>query len=194
MARSPRAKVMSTRGLTCVCPTPSSSYSIGSSTVRMLRSWPFSAERMAYSVVLLPEPVGPVTRMIPCGRSISPFSFSSSSSISPSLLMSGLRLLLSSRRITTRSPYWDGMVDTRTSIALRPMRREIRPSWGRRFSAMSSFDITLIRDTSSGASLRAGCSTGRSTPSTRSECSGCARRFRYEYPTRRPSPPRREWR
>ena len=81
--------------------------------------------------------------------------------------MSGLRLLLSSRRMTTRSPYWDGMVETRTSIALRPMRSEIRPSCGRRFSAMSSFDITLIRDTSSGASLRAGCSTGRSTPSTR---------------------------
>jgi hypothetical protein len=37
IARSARANVISMRGFTCVWPTPSSSYSIGSSTVRMLR-------------------------------------------------------------------------------------------------------------------------------------------------------------
>ena len=43
----------------------------------------------------------------------------------------------------------------------------MRPSCGRRFSAMSSFDITLMRDTTSGATARLVCSTSRSTPSTR---------------------------
>jgi hypothetical protein len=43
----------------------------------------------------------------------------------------------------------------------------MRPSCGRRFSAMSSFDMTLMRDTTSGATARFDCSTSRSTPSTR---------------------------
>ncbi len=74
---------------------------------------------------------------------------------------------LSNRRNTTRSPALLGMVDTRTSISRPPTRMEIRPSWGTRFSAMSSLAITLIRDTSNGASSRFGCTTSRSTPSTR---------------------------
>ncbi len=37
IARRPRAKVSSVRGFTCVWPTPSTEYSIGSSTVMMLR-------------------------------------------------------------------------------------------------------------------------------------------------------------
>ena len=51
---------------------------------------------------------------------------------------------LSSRRSTTRSPWPEGIVETRTSTARPAMRNEMRPSCGRRFSAMSSFDITLI--------------------------------------------------
>jgi hypothetical protein len=47
------------------------------------------------------------------------------------------------------------------------MRSEMRPSCGRRFSAMSSFDMTLTRDTTSGATARFDCSTSRSTPSMR---------------------------
>jgi hypothetical protein len=43
----------------------------------------------------------------------------------------------------------------------------MRPSCGRRFSAMSSFDMTLMRDTTSAATARRDCSTSRSTPSTR---------------------------
>ena len=45
---------------------------------------------------------------------------------------------LSSRRSTTRSPCPDGIVETRTSTARPAMRSEMRPSCGRRFSAMSS--------------------------------------------------------
>ncbi len=43
----------------------------------------------------------------------------------------------------------------------------MRPSWGSRFSAMSSRDITFTREASSGAMLRCGAITSRMTPSTR---------------------------
>jgi hypothetical protein len=43
----------------------------------------------------------------------------------------------------------------------------MRPSCGRRFSAMSSFAMTLMRDTTGFAIARCGASTSRSTPSTR---------------------------
>ncbi|MNN63047.1 hypothetical protein D3C81_1783960 [compost metagenome] len=47
MARRPRAKVMSTLGLTWVWPMPSMWYSIGSSTVRMLRVRSLRVTRLA---------------------------------------------------------------------------------------------------------------------------------------------------
>ncbi len=46
---------------------PGSRYSTGSSTVMMLRSGVFSRLSVEYSVVDLPEPVGPVTRIVPYG-------------------------------------------------------------------------------------------------------------------------------
>ena len=59
------------------------------------------------------------------------------------------------------------MVETRTSIARPPSSSAIRPSCGTRFSAISSRAITLIRDTSSEASLRPGRSISCNVPSTR---------------------------
>jgi hypothetical protein len=50
-----------------------STISIGSSTVQTLTSSVASFFSVEYSVVVLPEPVGPVTRMMPCGCSISSF-------------------------------------------------------------------------------------------------------------------------
>ena len=58
-------------------------------------------------------------------------------------------------------------VETRRSISLPCTRSRMRPSCGSRFSAMSSRDITLMRETISGATARFVCSTSRSTPSTR---------------------------
>ena len=55
------------RGLTWVWLMPSRSYSTGSSTVMMLSVWSSSRDSAAYSVVVLPEPVGPVTSTMPCG-------------------------------------------------------------------------------------------------------------------------------
>ncbi|AOY02120.1 hypothetical protein BJP62_17740 [Jeongeupia sp. USM3] len=54
-ARSARAKLMSILGLICVWPTPSRSYSIGSSTVMMLAVFASICDSAAYSVVVLPE-------------------------------------------------------------------------------------------------------------------------------------------
>ena len=78
---------------------------------------------------------------------------------------------LSSSRITTRSPCTDGSVETRTSTNLPPIRNEIRPSCGTRFSAMSSRAITLIRETTRVANVRGDSSISFSTPSKASAMS-----------------------
>ncbi|MNG00529.1 hypothetical protein D3C84_834700 [compost metagenome] len=104
MARRPRAKVMSTLVLTWVWPTPSRSYSMGSSTVRMLRSRELISESAAYRVVDLPEPVGPVTNMMPWGLRMRSLMMLRLASVMPSCLSSRRTLFLSSRRSTTRSP------------------------------------------------------------------------------------------
>jgi hypothetical protein len=96
----------------------------------------------AYSVVVLPEPVGPVTRMMPCGWAISCSKRCSVSPCMPTASRLSLLSLLSSRRSTARSPWALGSVLTRTSTARVPMRRLMRPSCGRRFSA----DVELGHD------------------------------------------------
>ena len=48
-------------------------------------------------------------------------------------------------RITTFSPKATGRVETRSSISRPPRLVLMRPSWGRRFSAMSRRDIVLMR-------------------------------------------------
>ena len=63
--RRPRAKVRPFFSLTGICSTPGSWYSTGSSMV-MILSWPWLISEMAaYSVVVLPLPVGPVTSSMP---------------------------------------------------------------------------------------------------------------------------------
>jgi hypothetical protein len=164
--RSAFAKVMSIRALTCVWPIPSRSYSIGSSTVITLTveaSIRFSAE---YSVVLLPEPVGPVTSTMPCGWCTSRSKVASVCGDMPSLPRSSRPASFSSSRSTARSPCPVGSVETRTSTGRPPMRSVIRPSWGSRFSAMSSCAMILMRDTSAACSSRRGRTTSRSVPST----------------------------
>ena len=47
---------------------PAKLYSTGSSAVMILRSGRLSSFRAPYRVVVLPEPVGPVTRKMPLGR------------------------------------------------------------------------------------------------------------------------------
>ena len=48
--------------------------------------------------------------------------------------------------MTQSSPCTEGMIDTRKST-VRPLMRSLkRPSWGTRFSEMSSSDMTLMRE------------------------------------------------
>ncbi|BCQ63089.1 hypothetical protein PBOI14_48390 [Pseudomonas sp. Boi14] len=174
MARKPRAKVMSTLALTWVWPIPVRWYSTGSSMVRMLRSRLLRLASPAYSVVVLPEPVGPVTRRMPWGLCRAVSRRWRTAGFMPRCARSRRPACLSSRRITTRSPWLEGRVETRTSTSCPAMRKAMRPSWGMRFSAMSSLAMTLIRDTSRVASSRRGRSTSRSRPSTRRRTERCS--------------------
>ena len=167
MARKAFAKVSSILALTCVCPMPVSSYSIGSSTVMMLLRPASSRPSAAYSVVVLPEPVGPVTRMIPCGWPISCSKRASVPPCMPTASSVSLLSVLSNRRNTARSPCAEGSVETRTSTARVPIRREMRPSCGRRFSAMSRSAMIFSREISAACSARLGCTTSRNVPSMR---------------------------
>ena len=167
IARNALAKVKSIFGLTCVWPMPASSYSIGSSTVMML---PAAASRRcsaAYSVVVLPEPVGPVTKIIPCGWAINFARRCSTSPCMPTDSRLKLAPLLSSKRSTARSPCALGNVLTRTSTARVPIRKLMRPSCGKRFSEISRSAMIFRREISAACSARLGCTTSRNVPSTR---------------------------
>ena len=126
-----------------------------------------SRDIAAYRVVVLPEPVGPVTSTMPCGSRISRSIEASVISLIPSTVRSSRAASLSRSRSTTRSPGPVGNVDTRTSTLLSPSLSAMRPSCGSRFSAMSRLAITLSRDTSAACSARGGSMTSLSTPSTR---------------------------
>ena len=71
--------------------------------------------------------------------------------------MSSMRLDLSSGRITIFSPHSVGRTETRKSTSrLRSSTLNLtlmRPSCGRRFSAMSSFAISLTREISGSRSF-----------------------------------------
>ncbi|MNP31775.1 hypothetical protein D3C76_1249150 [compost metagenome] len=104
MARRPLAKVSPARGLMAVWPMPAMAYSTGSSTVRMLRLPSLRLLRLAYSVVVLPEPVGPVDSTMPLGRARQLRRPCSTAAGMPRLSSASRLACLSSTRITTRSP------------------------------------------------------------------------------------------
>ena len=74
-----------------------------------------SSLRTAKSVVVLPEPVGPVTRSAPVGLLTISRSSACMASVKPSCAIVGGRVDWSSSRRTTDSPYTVGSVTTRTS-------------------------------------------------------------------------------
>ena len=167
MARRALAKSKSIFGLTWVWPTPASSYSIGSSTVMMLACAASSICSAAYKVVVLPEPVGPVTSTMPCGCWINCSKLCKVWPCMPTACSVRRLSLLSSKRSTARSPCAPGKVDTRTSMARWPKRKEMRPSCGRRFSAMSKSAMIFKREISAACKARFGVTTSRSVPSMR---------------------------
>src|SRR5579863_5113988 len=94
---------------------PGRTYSTGSSTVMILTEGFFSLWRQEYKVVLLPEPVGPVTRIIPWGCDTICQRFSETSSGIPNEVKEVKGAFDSSNRITTFSPYCVGRAETRRS-------------------------------------------------------------------------------
>ena len=146
---------------------PSTAYSTGSSTVKMLRVPSFNRLRPAYKVVVLPDPVGPVTSMMPFGSANASRNIVSVSSDMPSRSSDMPAFSLSRIRITTRSPARLGKVETRTSTIRPPSVSPMRPSCGMRRSAMSRRAITFMRLTTTGATLAGSRRRSCNTPSAR---------------------------
>ncbi len=113
----------------------------------MFFSRALSVASAAYSVVVLPLPVGPQVRISPCGLRSSALNRSSTVGSNPSLLRSSRACDLSRMRMTTFSPSMPGMEEKRRSTVLPSSCTWMRPSWGRRRSAMSSLAMTLRRET-----------------------------------------------
>src|SRR5690606_31484729 len=110
------ANVRPALGLTWTWLIPGRRYSTGSSTVMTLISGRETALSVAYSVVDFPEPVGPVTRIIPYGLRYDSWNVSKLSSRNDRSRRSRLAVELSRMRITTFSPHTVGSVATRRSI------------------------------------------------------------------------------
>ena len=108
--RSAWAKSSPICGLAWIWLMPSIWYSTGSSTVMILTSAVLSLLSAVYSVVVLPEPVGPVTSRMPCGCCSTCSNCGRNSSVKPRLWKSSTTVSRSSRRITTDSPCAVGTV------------------------------------------------------------------------------------
>ena len=167
IARKPVANVKPVLFETWIWVRPVISYSTGSSTVMMFLSGEFSTCRAAYSVVDLPDPVGPVTSTAPCASRNARSKVSRSASAMPSLCSSTTTLSLSSTRITIDSPCTLGSVTTRRSTWRPSTLSPTRPSCGRRRSAMSSSAMIFTREITPRAIRRGTVVTSLSTPSTR---------------------------
>ncbi len=93
-----------------------------------LTSEEFTRDKIEYKVVVLPEPVGPETNTIPFGCEIACSSTAKSRAEKPRVSNFTNVFDLSKRRITTRSPYTTGKIDTRISISFPAALISIRPS------------------------------------------------------------------
>ena len=120
-----------------------------------------------YSVVVLPEPVGPVTSTIPYGFEMASISSRSARGSIPNFSRSSVRLPLSRIRSTTFSPNSVGSTLTRKSMTFLPTFSLIRPSCGTRRSAMFSEAMILKREISAARIFRGGFITSASAPSMR---------------------------
>src|SRR6267143_1841770 len=141
----PFAKSSFAASETEVCRMRVIGYSTGSSSVITLMPSELMWLRIEYSVVVLPLPVGPVTRMMPSGRAIMRLSSSSCVSSRPSLSSGTMPFCRSRIRSTRFSPWLVGRLATRKSTTRPDMVAEMRPSCGARVSAIFIFAITLMR-------------------------------------------------
>ena len=146
---------------------PSISYSTGSSAVSNLVSISLTSFNALYRVVVLPEPVGPVTMKIPLGRLTAFLIPPLTSSGKPKLSRLRFTADLSKTRNTTLSPNWVGRVETRRSTALPSIVIFIRPSCGIRCSAIFRSAMTLILEMTGKERLLGGGDISYNAPSTR---------------------------
>ena len=121
-----------------------------------LESIVLTRAKQEYSVVVLPEPVGPVTTKIPFGRRMTSVTKSKTYLGKPSDSISRLIALRSSTRNTTDSPNAVGKVLTRKSTTRLAARMVMRPSCGKRRSEIFRFAMTLMRETTASASRLGG--------------------------------------
>ncbi|HBO69362.1 MAG TPA: hypothetical protein DD658_04125 [Deltaproteobacteria bacterium] len=110
--------------------------------------------------MVFPDPVGPVTSRIPFERERIRSMVERSPGSSPTSSSPSSRLDRSRIRSTVRSPNEVGTTEMRMSISFPPTRIRIRPSWGRRRSAMSRPAITLIRETTGACHFRGAVTIG----------------------------------
>ena len=146
--RIPSAKVKSILFWICIWLNDGSTISMGSSMVQTLTSSVASFLRVLYSVVVLPEPVGPVTKIIPLALRVMSSHFCKSRPVSPNCSKERTSTSGSNTRITNFSPNAVGSVDNRSSVSW-PLGVRVlsRPSCGLRFSATLSLAKIFIRAT-----------------------------------------------
>ena len=120
-----------------------------------------------YSVVVLPEPVGPVHSRMPLGRCTNCAIASTTSARMPKVFKSSVVEPLSKRRITMRSPCAVGMVERRRSMSRPATLMRMRPSCGMRFSAMFRLPMILTRLVIDGWNFLEVRTTSFKTPSLR---------------------------
>ena len=137
---------------------------------------------MAYSVVVLPLPVGPVTRMMPCGRAISSAQRCASAGPKPSCSTVFTAASGSKMRITIFSPKAVGSVDRRISTSppgpsgVSGRLVLMRPSSGRRFSTTSMRPSSLMREVIAAITVSGTWYTVCNTPSMRKRMAPMSRR------------------
>ena len=107
-------------------------------------------------------------RIMPCGCASTSINCCRCRPAKPSAAKSSTVFSLSSKRITTLSPYMVGIVDTRKSSSLPSICTLMRPSWGNRRSAIFSLAMILIREVTAAVDFTLGASISCKTPSTRS--------------------------
>src|SRR5438067_2301593 len=106
-------------------------------------SWIFI--KKAYNVVVFPEPVGPVTTIIPLGFLISFWKISYKSFLSPSV-SNPTRFLGFNTLITMDSPYSEGRLEVLISINKSSIEMVNLPSWGLSVIFSLIFDKSLRRE------------------------------------------------
>ena len=115
----------------------------------------------------MPLPVGPVTRMIPWLWARRRSRTAAAAGARPSSGRSRRAAARSSSRSTTRSPKPVGTSETRTSMSRPATRSRMRPSCGRRRSAMSSPAMIFTRAARVACTRAGGARTPWRMPSMR---------------------------